>query len=208
MTATAIVPAVNGAAGRPLLFLDVDGPLIPFGIDPERPPDGPPACQAGPEPPGVSANPLLARLDPEHGRRLSALPCDLVWATTWMADANDEIAPRIGLPELPLVTWPDSPEDDEGLDGLHWKTRGLVEWAAGRAFVWVDDEITDRDQAWVSAHHRGRALLHRVDHRRGLTDEDFEVIGRWLARSWSQARDTKASCRRSRRPAAPHDGMP
>jgi hypothetical protein len=51
------------------------------------------------------ANPLLARLDPEHGRRLSALPCELVWATTWMADANSEIAPRIGLPELPVVVW-------------------------------------------------------------------------------------------------------
>jgi hypothetical protein len=90
---------MTGAAGRPLLFLDVDGPLIPFGIDPARHRDGLPASQV-PE-----ANPLLARLDPEHGRRLSALPCELVWATTWMADANSEIAPRIGLPELPVVVW-------------------------------------------------------------------------------------------------------
>ncbi len=147
----------------PLLFLDVDGPLIPFG----GPPGRYPAAQAG--------NPLLARLDPAHGRRLSALPCELVWATSWMAEANEEIAPRIGLPELPVVTWPDDLDD-----GPHWKTRGLVEWAGGRAFVWVDDEITDRDRAWVAAHHRGRALLHRVDPRSGLTDEDFDVIGRWL----------------------------
>jgi HAD domain in Swiss Army Knife RNA repair proteins len=168
---------MTGAAGRPLLFLDVDGPLIPFGIDPARHLDGLPASQV-PE-----ANPLLARLDPEHGRRLSALPCELVWATTWMADANDEIAPRIGLPELPVVVWPDPSEDDEDDGGLHWKTRGLVAWAAGRSFVWVDDEITGRDQAWVRAHHQGRALLHRVDHRLGLTDEDFDAIGRWLARS-------------------------
>jgi hypothetical protein len=174
---------VTGTAGRPLLFLDVDGPLIPFGIDPVRQPDGSPAYWASPELPEAGANPLLARLDPEHGRRLSALSCDLVWATTWMAEANNEIAPRIGLPELPLVVWPDSSEDDEDRGGLHWKTRALVEWAAGRSFVWVDDEITGKDQAWVAAHHRGRALLHRVDHRRGLTDEDFDVIGQWLARS-------------------------
>ncbi|MEV5754543.1 HAD domain-containing protein [Actinoallomurus sp. NPDC052308] len=163
--------------GRPLLFLDVDGPLIPFGVRPGREPAG----QAGFDPPEPATNPLLARLDPDHGRRLSALPCDLVWATTWMEDANDEIAPRLGLPQLPVLVWPDSAEDDEYDRGLHWKTRGLVEWAAGRSFVWVDDEITDADRAWVSANHRGRALLHYVDHRLGLTGEDFDVMGRWLA---------------------------
>ncbi|MEU9895121.1 hypothetical protein ACIBCS_03055 [Streptomyces phaeochromogenes] len=32
---------------------------------------------------------------------LMALPCELVWATTWMAEANETVAPRLGLPELP-----------------------------------------------------------------------------------------------------------
>ncbi|MFE7395081.1 hypothetical protein ACFU9K_49270, partial [Streptomyces sp. NPDC057582] len=41
----------------------------------------------------TDSNPLLARINPEHGPRLTALPCDLVWATTWMADANACIAP-------------------------------------------------------------------------------------------------------------------
>jgi hypothetical protein len=53
---------------------------------------------------------------------------------------------------------------------LHWKIRHLVEWAAGRRFVWVDDEITDADWTWVAANHSAPALLHRVDPRRGLTD--------------------------------------
>ncbi|GAA1812077.1 hypothetical protein GCM10009835_34620 [Planosporangium flavigriseum] len=94
-----------------------------------------------------------------------------------MADANDVIAPALGLPPLPVVDWPDSDEDGP----LHWKTRTLVDWAAGCSFVWVDDEITDVDRAWVSAHHHGHALLHRVDPRRGLTDTDFAVIADWLA---------------------------
>ena len=142
----------------------------------------------GTDPAGPDENPLLARINPEHGPRLMALPCELVWATTWMAEANETVAPRLGLPELAVVSWPEP--DDEEADGeaeqdarrgLHWKTRALVDRAAGRSFVWVDDEITDIDRAWVSAHHRGHALLHRVDPRRGLTDADFDALDEWLA---------------------------
>ncbi len=111
-----------------------------------------------------------------------ALPCTLVWATTWMSDANECIAPWLGLPELPVVTWPD-PSDDDIRGGLHWKTRPLVDWADGRPFVWVDDEITDADRSWVAAHHPGQALLHRVDPRQGLTERDFTLLGQWLRRS-------------------------
>lgn len=171
---------MTGSAERPLLFLDVDGPLIPFG----GPPQHYPTYQTGTEPPEVGSNPLLGRIDPEHGPRLTALSCDLVWATTWMADANETIAPRIGLPQLPVVIWPEPSDNDEQdeRNGLHWKTRALVDWADGRLFAWIDDEITDADRAWVSAHHPGHALLHRADPRQGLTDADYIAVKDWLHR--------------------------
>ncbi len=157
----------------PLLFLDVDGTVLPYG-----------GAQLPSSPQGWDAwedvsNPQLARIDLAHGPRLLALPCALMWATAWMAKANDVIAPLLGLPALPVAGLPQAPMEDE-TGALHWKTRALVRLAAGRPFVWVDDEITGLDHAWVSRHHRGCALLHRVDSGTGLTASDFAVLEAWL----------------------------
>ncbi|MFI8371583.1 HAD domain-containing protein [Streptomyces sp. NPDC085466] len=173
---------MTGSERLPLLFLDVDGPLIPFGDEPGRYPTFSTAAHALH---GADVNPLLARIDPAHGPRLAALPCEVVWATTWMDDANEAVAPLLGLPALAVVAWPepaDADARDDARHGLHWKTRPLVARAAGRAFVWIDDELTDRDRAWVAAHHPGRALLLRVDARVGLTDADYAVCEAWLRR--------------------------
>jgi len=162
---------MTGHTGWPLLFLDVDGPLLPFGDGPQH------------EPLGSASTSHLARLDPQVGHRLAALPCELVWATTWEEEANTEIAPRIGLPRLPVVTWPETSDEYERENqwfGIHWKTRTVVAWADERPFAWVDDEITDADRDWVSAHHHGRALLHHVASSGGLIDDDFAVLDQWL----------------------------
>jgi hypothetical protein len=171
--------AVTGPAERPLLFLDVDGPLIPFGPRSRRPHSAP---ADGSEAPSASGNPLLERLDPAVGPRLTALGCDLVWASTWMDDANETVAPLIGLPQLPVLDWPEVC-DGESPRGLHWKTRRIVAWAGQRSFIWVDDEISEMDRLWVSAQHEGRSLLHRVDPYEALTDDDFAELARWLRRN-------------------------
>lgn len=142
----------------PLLFLDVDGVVLPLG--------------AG-----------LGDLGEGLGRRLAALPADLVWATAWEHGANEMIAPRLGLPRLPVVEWRDPSIADGVLDeylNLHWKTRQVAEWAAGRDFAWVDDEVTAADREWIAENHPGRALVHRVPALIGLTVGDFEVVERWL----------------------------
>ncbi len=160
----------TGHTQRPLLFLDVDGPLLPFGENPHLPR-------------AARADTRLVRLTPQVGHRLAALPCDLVWATTWEDEANTELAPRLGLPQLPVVHWPDPSDDHQRHDqwfGLCWKTRTLVTWAAGRPFAWIDDDITDADRDWVSTNHPGRALLHHVEPYRGLADEDLTTLDQWL----------------------------
>ncbi|WP_194820884.1 hypothetical protein [Micromonospora sp. S-DT3-3-22] len=70
----------------------------------------------------------MDRLDPADGQRLLALPGELAWASTWMAEANEVVARRIGLLALPVIDWPD--DDEEPPRGVHWKTRPLVRWAA------------------------------------------------------------------------------
>ncbi|MEV7990723.1 HAD domain-containing protein [Streptomyces sp. NPDC086077] len=153
-----------------LLFLDIDGTLLPFGAADPCPAYGTRLARS-------AGNPLLSRVDPALGPRLRALGCEVVWATTWMEEANELMAPWLGLPPLPAVDWP---EEAERPGRLHWKTRPLVAWAAGRPFVWLDDEIKAADRDWVSAHHPARALLHRVNHQVGLTDADFAVVAGWV----------------------------
>ncbi|MGW5609376.1 hypothetical protein ACWEWI_25375 [Streptomyces sp. NPDC003753] len=168
---------------RPLLFLDVDGPLNPYAAKPGKRPAGyttlrvPQDGRAPEEHRALSLRrrPLQVWLNPEHGRDLLRLDYELCWATTWMEDANRWIAPVLGLPELPFVDFGDILLQDRP-DGVHWKTAPLVDYANGRPFAWVDDEQSGLDQAYVTTHHRARGLLHHVNPRIGLREDDFQIL--------------------------------
>ncbi|MEV0276085.1 hypothetical protein AB0I22_06825 [Streptomyces sp. NPDC050610] len=168
---------------RPLLFLDVDGPLSPYAAEPEWCPNGyttlrVPRDSVIPEEHrelSLRWRPLRVRLDPEHGPALLRLDYELCWATSWMADANRWIAPALGLPELPFVDFGPA-LFQERPDGVHWKTAPLVDYARGRPFAWVDDEQSDLDQAYVTGHHHAPGLLYHVNPRIGLCEDDFGAL--------------------------------
>ncbi|GGV72163.1 hypothetical protein GCM10010294_32320 [Streptomyces griseoloalbus] len=178
---------------RPMLLVDVDGPLNPWAAKPYRRPEGygthrlmTPRWQAAERRrldewglPHKAVKPLRVWLNPAHGPALAGLPFDLVWATTWEEEANAFLAPLLGLPSLPFIAWPD-PRPEAG-GGVFWKTPGIVAWAQDRPFAWIDDDITEADRAWVQAHHRGPALLHYVDPKAGLTAHDFARLADWAS---------------------------
>ncbi|GHD97516.1 HAD domain-containing protein [Streptomyces alanosinicus] len=157
---------------RPLLFLDIDGPLNPYAAQAERRPEGYTTIRV----PLGYRRPLQVWLNPEHGPALLRLGYELVWATSWMEEANVWIAPVVGLPtDLPYVDF-GSGLFAERPDGVHWKTEAIVAYAEGRPFAWVDDEQSPADTLYVRARHPGPALLHHVDPRLGLRAGDFAAL--------------------------------
>jgi hypothetical protein len=109
----------GGEQARPLLLVDVDGPLNPYAAKPQHRPEGyethrllTPRWEAAERRrlavwgmPHKRVKPLRVWLNPAHGRALARLPFELAWATTWEEEANNFVAPVLGLPVLPFVRW-------------------------------------------------------------------------------------------------------
>ena len=177
---------------KPLLLLDVDGVLNPEPVSSGKRPEG---YQTHRMRPGgwdhPRQKPLRVWLNPQHGVELLKLAevYELVWCTTWEHEANEWIAPHLGLPELPVIEFGKSLARPDGR--IHWKTARVIEYTAGRPFVWVDDETGSWDVAYIKRHSTGSArfsLMH-VNTRIGLTTGDFIELGVWHAEwaTWVKA---------------------
>ncbi|MGW0749449.1 HAD domain-containing protein [Streptomyces sp. NPDC002587] len=166
---------------KPLLLIDVDGPLNPYAAKAQRRPEGYTTHRMRPTgwTSAESAKPLRVWLNPGHGPELLALAdaYELVWATTWKDEANDWIGPHLGLPRLPFVDWPVM--HGRAPRGTFWKTQYVLEYAGSRPFAWIDDDITAMDHEYVDRLHPARALLMRIDERAGLTRADFDALAQW-----------------------------
>jgi hypothetical protein len=157
---------------RPLLLIDVDGVLNPFAAR---------SCPAG-----FTEHKLAGykvRLNPAHGAALTALHdeglYELVWATTWEAQADSLIAARVGLPRgLPVIVFP----KDDDYEGWTWKLPAVRAYAADRPLAWLDDDLGRDAEAW--ARDRSAAGITTVligpNPGTGLVAAHFERLRRIL----------------------------
>lgn len=119
---------------RGLLLLDVDGPLNPFASSNRLRKEA-----------GYHKYKILGFnvwLHDNHGPMLIKFAEDneleMVWATTWEQQANEYIGWRIGLPELPVISF---------FNAKVWKTDTAYDFCAGKDIVWFDDDFTCNKKA-------------------------------------------------------------
>ncbi|GLW97825.1 HAD domain-containing protein [Microtetraspora sp. NBRC 16547] len=160
-------------SAHPLVLLDVDGVLNPF----HRP--SPRFTRYECVVDGCSYQVLL---NERHGTELRSLADDtgaeLVWATTWEENANEEIGPRLGLPRLPVIK---VTAGAGATRGELFKTGPVAEYVRGRPFVWFDDELTSADWEYLTGHPDvADFLLVEVDPRNGLSGWDIDRAREWL----------------------------
>lgn len=170
---------------RPALLIDVDGPLNPYRARLTLRPDGYETHRYSmPQ----QRKPLRVWLNPSHGPALLALAdrFELWWATTWEQQANEWVAPRVGLPtDLPVVRFGKNPPRplawlDPGR-GIYFKTEPIAAAMTGRYFVWIDDDVTTADSDYLARRHPAGSLIYRIDPAVGLLPGDFAVIAELAA---------------------------
>nr|WP_042180751.1 HAD domain-containing protein [Kibdelosporangium sp. MJ126-NF4]CEL14561.1 putative secreted protein [Kibdelosporangium sp. MJ126-NF4] len=157
---------------RPLLLLDVDGPLNPFAAKADAKPAG--FVEHKFRLSGWSRRkPLRMWLNPGHGSELLAAAgeAELVWATTWEHKANTMVGPAIGLPVLPVIEF--------GQTGMEWKFPAVARYAGDRPVIWLDDDFdmytTARDEFLRSRAGLVSELI-RVDPRTGITRMELAAV--------------------------------
>lgn len=155
---------------KPFLMIDVDGPLNPWAATNSKRPKMYRRYRI---------DQYVVWLAREHGRELNGLAdvFDLVWCTTWEHQANTDIGPKIGLPKLPVIVFP-NPHDRPNAR-LHWKTASIRVYVDGRPFAWVDDEVSRWDEQYLQDVHESPVMLRKIDPAVGLTDTDFVELREW-----------------------------
>lgn len=174
----------------PILAIDVDGPCSPFAMAKKA------ARRAGFVDTPWRSKVTYRRgstwvpystlwLSREIGDMLAEFSrvydVELVWASLWEHNANTIVAPAMGLPRLPVVSFSDHTEHGQ------WKYPAMIDYAAGRPLAWLDDsfnesrKIVARDRSgWTEARRNLPTLCHRVSASVGITDADLDAVGSWV----------------------------
>ncbi|GLY64662.1 hypothetical protein Atai01_12810 [Amycolatopsis taiwanensis] len=171
---------------KPLLLLDVDGPLSPWAAPDDAKPSG--FVEHRFRLPGWSRRrPLRMWLNPALGPALLELAAqaglELVWATNWEHRANTMMGPAIGLPVLPVIEFPAGLQPLPGRR-FTWKYGPVARYAAGRPLAWLDDDFDVYPTAREEFLDRRRAAsvpteLVGVNPRIGITDDHLASVAGW-----------------------------
>jgi hypothetical protein len=169
------------SGGRPVIAVDVDGVLNPHKPGRAAALGYQPHDYDGPGPGGLPVSGTVW-LHTDHGRWLRKLAghADLVWCTNWGQVAADVIAPRLGLPDMPVIDVADFAGVRFGHQG---KLGPLYAWTGDRPLAVLDDEFGGKDAHLADERSRtGRPTLHvDVDGTTGLRRAHIDQILTWLA---------------------------
>lgn len=153
-------PTNNPDQEKPLLLLDVDGVICPFGIF---------------IPKGFEHDSFLDVFwSREMGKRINRLRkhFDIVWATLWEESANHFISPLLGLPEFPYIVF-----DPKKLWPAHstFKLGAVQDFVKDRPFIWADDDLADDAFLWARERSIDTLLIRTLPNI-GLGEEEFAQI--------------------------------
>ena len=158
--------------GHPVLFLDVDGVLNPFG----------PACPAGFAEHDLFPGEEPVRVNPEHGAWITELlgAFDVIWATFWNEDANRLLVPLMHIDPLPVLAMPSVPSPPGA------KVPLIASFAGRRPAAWIDDAHPPEARAWSQA-RQAPTMLITAEPAVGLTRAHVRQALEW-ARSLATRR--------------------
>jgi hypothetical protein len=150
---------------RPLLLLDVDGVLSPYGT---------PLPPAGYTEHHLFPGEEPVRVNPAHGAWITETSAvlDIAWATGWNDEANELLAPLLHIARLPVIAMPPAPFHPSE------KVPLIAAYAGQRPAAWIDDLHTPEARNWAAT-RTSPTLLITADPAIGLVRESIDRLLAW-----------------------------